>query len=93
MVAAEPLVVRDVQRGHGFLGSLTPEQRQQATFAFDADERMHWHFIPTEMFPRKGLLIRYMTEPQRKLAHDLMKAGSASAATSPRRRSWISRTC
>jgi hypothetical protein len=27
------------------------------------------------MFPRKGLLIRAMTEPQRKLAHDLMKAG------------------
>ena len=57
------------------LGSLTPEQRQQAAFAFEADERMHWHFIPTEMFPRKGLLIRTMTEPQRKLAHDLMKAG------------------
>jgi hypothetical protein len=57
------------------LGSLTAEQRQQAAFAFDADERLHWHFIPTEMFPRKGLLIRSMTEPQRKLAHDLMKAG------------------
>ena len=27
------------------------------------------------MFPRKGLLIRSMSEPQRKLAHDLMKAG------------------
>ena len=57
------------------LSSLTAEQRQQAAFAFDADERLHWHFIPTEMFPRKGLLIRSMTEPQRKLAHDLMKAG------------------
>ena len=57
------------------LGSLTAEQRQQAAFAFDTDERLHWHFIPTEMFPRKGLLIRSMTEPQRKLAHDLMKAG------------------
>jgi hypothetical protein len=58
-----------------FLGALTPEQRQQATFAFGADERMHWHFIPTEMFPRKGLTIKEMTEPQRKLAHDLLKAG------------------
>jgi len=57
------------------LNSLTAEQRQQAAFAFDGDERLHWHFIPTEMFPRKGLLIRSMTEPQRKLAHDLMKAG------------------
>src|SRR5882672_703939 len=58
-----------------FLSALTPEQRQQATFAFDGDERLHWHFIPTEMFPRKGLLIRSMTEPQRKLAHELLKAG------------------
>jgi hypothetical protein len=58
-----------------FLGSLTAEQRQQASFAFDGDERMHWHFIPTEMFPRKGLLIRSMTEPQRTLARDLLKAG------------------
>ncbi len=57
------------------LSSLTPEQRQQASFAFAGDERLHWHFIPTEMFPRKGLLIRAMTEPQRRLAHDLLKAG------------------
>ena len=57
------------------VGSLTPEQRQQASFAFDADERIHWHFIPTEMFPRKGLLVRSMNDPQRKLAHDLLKAG------------------
>ena len=58
-----------------FLDSLTPEQRQEATFAFDADERLRWHFIPTEMYPRKGLLVKQMTEPQRRLAHDLLKAG------------------
>jgi hypothetical protein len=58
-----------------FLGSLTAEQRQRAAFAFESDERLHWHFIPTEQFPRKGLLIKDMSEPQRKLAHDLLKAG------------------
>jgi hypothetical protein len=58
-----------------FLDSLTPERRQEATFAFNADERLRWHFIPTEMYPRKGLLVKQMTEPQRKLAHDLLKAG------------------
>jgi hypothetical protein len=62
-----------------FLGALTPEQRQQATFAFGADERMHWHFIPTEMFPRKGLTIKEMTEPQRKLAHDPPSLGREPA--------------
>src|SRR4051794_20644496 len=58
-----------------FLGSLTPEQRQQAVFGFDTDERTHWHFIPTETFPRKGLLVRSMTESQRTLARNLLKAG------------------
>jgi hypothetical protein len=58
-----------------FLDSLTPEQRQQATFAFDGDERTHWNFIPTELFPRKGLTIKQMSQSQRKLAHELLKVG------------------
>src|SRR6266566_1396848 len=58
-----------------FLGSLTPEQRKQASFDFSSDERLHWHFIPTETFPRKGLTIKTMNESQRGLAHDLIKAG------------------
>jgi hypothetical protein len=56
-----------------FLASLTPEQRQRATFAFDSGERMRWHFVP--QFERNGLQIREMTEPQRKLAHELLKTG------------------
>jgi hypothetical protein len=56
-----------------FLASLTPDQRQQATFAFDSAERLRWHFVP--QFERNGLQIRTMTEPQRKLAHDLLKTG------------------
>jgi hypothetical protein len=58
-----------------FLASLTPEQRQQAAYAFDSDERMRWHFIPTETFARKGLTVKEMNPSQRKLAHDLLKAG------------------
>ncbi len=58
-----------------FLESLTPEQRQRATFSFDGAERTRWNFIPTENFPRYGLTIKEMSEPQRKLAHDLLKAG------------------
>ena len=58
-----------------FLESLTPEQRRQAMFAFDDNERTHWHFIPTELFPRNGLTIRQMSQPQRELAHALLKAG------------------
>jgi len=61
-----------------FVASLTPEQRQKASFAFDSDERMRWHFIPTGTaqgrWPRYGLLIKEMSDAQRKLAHDLLKA-------------------
>ena len=58
-----------------WLEALTPEQRQQATFANDAEEKVRWNFIPTNMFPRKGVPWKEMSEPQRKLAHELLKAG------------------
>src|SRR5436190_4588068 len=58
-----------------FLDSLSPEQRKQASFDFSSDERLHWHFIRTETFPRKGLTIKEMREPQRALAHELIEAG------------------
>ena len=58
-----------------FLESLNGEQRQRATFTFDGDERTHWNFIPTEIFPRNGLTLGQMNEAQRRLAHDLLKTG------------------
>ena len=57
------------------LAAFTAEQRQQATFAFDSSEREHWGFVPSEMFPRNGLTVGAMSEPQRKLVHDLLKTG------------------
>jgi Protein of unknown function (DUF3500) len=58
-----------------FLASLSPEQAQQAVFALESDERLRWNFIPSEAFPRKGLLLKDMTEPQRTLAHGLLRSG------------------
>ena len=58
-----------------FLESLNGEQRQRATFAFDGEERTHWNFIPTEIFPRNGLTLGQMNQSQRTLAHDLLKTG------------------
>ena len=55
-----------------FLASLTPEQRAQATFAMQDDERFNWHYIPKE---RKGLPLREMTSTQKQLAHALLAAG------------------
>jgi hypothetical protein len=75
IVGAERSSAAMAAAAKAFLDSLTPEQRQQATFPFAGDERTHWHFIPTEQFPRKGLLIKSMNEAQRRHAHDLLRAG------------------
>src|SRR5260370_712544 len=55
-----------------FLAALSPEQRARATFQFNDDERMNWHFIPKE---RKGLTLRDMSPYQRHLASALLAAG------------------
>src|SRR3954467_12686601 len=58
-----------------WLASLSADQKQRATFAFDSDERMRWHFVPNEQFPRKGVQFKEMSEEQRALARDLLKTG------------------
>jgi hypothetical protein len=58
-----------------WLASLSPDQKQRATFAFDSEERTRWHFVPNESFPRKGVQIKEMSEPQRALAWELLKTG------------------
>ena len=59
-----------------FLAALSPEQKKVAAFPFEnTAEREHFGFVPSEMFPRNGLTLGAMTEPQRKAAHDLMRAG------------------
>ena len=59
----------------GFVDSLSPDQKAKAVIAFDSEDRLRWHFIPNEMFPRKGLMIKEMNETQRRLAHDLLRSG------------------
>jgi hypothetical protein len=74
-IAAGPSSAAMAAAANTFLESLTPEQRRQALFTFDGDERTHWNFIPTEIFPRNGLTVKQMNESQRRLAHELLKAG------------------
>jgi hypothetical protein len=61
-----------VETANRFLAALGPEQRVKATFKFEDDERMNWHFIPKE---RKGLPLREMTPYQKHLAGALLSAG------------------
>ena len=58
-----------------WLASLSADQKTRATFAFDSEERMRWHFVPNEQFPRKGVQIKEMSEAQRHAAYDLLKTG------------------
>jgi hypothetical protein len=74
-VASERSASSMASAANKFLASLTAEQRQQATFAFESEELTRWHYVPAQQFPRNGLPIRAMNEAQRTLAHDLMKTG------------------
>ena len=61
--------------GLNFLASLSTEQRAKATFQFEDDQRMVWHFIPDSMFPRKGISFKELNSSQQKLAHALLSSG------------------
>jgi len=58
-----------------FLEALSAEQRSSASFAYDNDERLRWHFIPNEMHPRSGVTIKALDSSQRELAHKLLMTG------------------
>src|SRR5260370_6678881 len=55
-----------------FLAALDADQRAKATFPFDSEERMNWHFIPRE---RKGLPFREMTPYKKHIAGTMLAAG------------------
>jgi hypothetical protein len=59
-----------------WLASLSPELKAKATFPLTSTERETWFFVP---IARKGITFEEMTEPQRKLAHNLLKEGLSQA--------------
>jgi hypothetical protein len=75
MVASQRSAATMAAAANKFLGGLSAEQRAKASLPFEGEERLRWHFIPNEMFPRKGLMIKEMSEAQRTQAHDLLKTG------------------
>src|SRR3954469_19330947 len=74
-IASERAASSMATAANAFLASLSPEERQQATFAVDSEELTRWHYVPAQQFPRNGLPIRAMNEAQRALAHELLKTG------------------
>ena len=60
-----------------FANSLNAEQRAKTIYDFMDGERIFWYYPPTN---RHGLPLRDMTDLQRGLAKDLMKAGLSARA-------------
>lgn len=58
-----------------FLETLTPDLRRKAEFTFEDGERQRWHYIPLEMFDRKGVYLKEMNEKQRQAAFNLIACG------------------
>src|SRR4030095_2856279 len=81
MVASQRSASNMATAANAWLGSLSAEQSAKATFPFESEERLRWHFIPTAGtgigagHPRFGLRIKDMNEQQRQLAHALLKTG------------------
>jgi hypothetical protein len=67
---------------NAFLNSLWPDQKAKVSYAFDDDERLAWHFVPTganykpgDRELRKGMPLGAMQPFQRELATALLAAG------------------
>jgi hypothetical protein len=66
-----------------FLGTLSGEQKEQATFPFDSKERTNWNFVPLQTkdrkSTRKGVPLEAMSPAQKKAALELVKAGTSES--------------
>jgi hypothetical protein len=60
-----------------FLDALSLDQRTTATAPFSAADRSEWLYVPAQ---RPGLALRDMTEQQRELAYELLRAGLSDRA-------------
>jgi hypothetical protein len=61
-----------------FLATLTEEQRSATVLPLDTDERATWSNLPIIMVQPAGLLIKDMTDEQRRAAHALLRATMSS---------------
>ncbi len=75
VVATERSAAAMTAAAQALVASLGAEQRAVAVFDYASDERHRWHFIPSEMFPRKGVPLRSMSADQKAKAHALLQTG------------------
>src|SRR5206468_646861 len=73
-----------VEAATKFLATLSAEQRTQASFKADDQERLKWAFIPledraTKKPTRKGVRMEEMSATQREAALALLQSGTSAA--------------
>ncbi len=57
-----------------FLNSLNDAQRKKALMPIDDSSREHWHYLPTTMFERGGILLNELNSEQKRLAFAVLKS-------------------
>jgi Protein of unknown function (DUF3500) len=62
-----------------FLASLSPAQRDRASFPFASAERTRWHWTVPASVPRNGLPLGVVSAEQRRLALALLRSSSSPA--------------
>lgn len=63
-----------VDAAAAFLAALDATQLEAVTFPLDDPERWDWSNLPVPNYPRRGLALGEMDEPQRELAYALLAA-------------------
>jgi hypothetical protein len=61
---------------NALLASLSPELKKKMTFTLEDAHRVEWFYVP---IARKGVPLKELSAPQRKLVHNLLRAGLGQA--------------
>jgi len=70
-ISAPATAAQMVRAADNLINSLTSEKKKTAVFPFEDEERFDWHYIPRS---RAGLALKDMTENQRRMAMNFLKA-------------------
>lgn len=68
---AVALTTKMIAATNAFIDTLSPQQKQVASYAFDDEERLNWHFIPRD---RNGISFNDLDDDQRIRANEMLQA-------------------
>ena len=82
VIPASETAARMAQAAGNFLDTLTPALREKTALPFDGNERFRWHYIPIEMWERKGVSLKELSAKQQEAAFALMESGLSAKGVS-----------